>query len=169
MSNQPYDSTKDTQDHISLVQKWIRDFCHILTGRGSMHDFSKLNNPTEKEMFDIWRPELDRRTLGSPEYQDALKQMGEGLKLHYLNNSHHPEHYENGIAGMTLYDLVEMVCDWMAAAEGKGVPVDMDYLQKRFDISPQLRSIIENQFREIDVETISNNMPRNIFLKTWKK
>jgi hypothetical protein len=33
------------------------------------------------------------------------------------HNSHHPEHYGNrGISGMDLFDVVEMMCDWMAAA-----------------------------------------------------
>lgn len=159
-----YDCAEDVKEHIALVQKWIEDFRYILKGRGSVHDSSKLKSP-EKETFDEFTPKLKVLKFGSDEYKDALAQMGEGLKHHYKVNSHHPEHYPNGIDGMTLYEVVEMVCDWMAAAEKKGVAVDMDYLQKRFNISPQLRSIIENQFREIDTETISNNAPRNIFLK----
>lgn len=159
-----YDCTDDVKQHIALVNKWIDDFIYILKGRGSAHDASKLR-PPEKEMFDIYTPKLKVLQFGSDEYKKALSQMGEALKHHYTMNSHHPEHHKDGIDGMTLYEIVEMVCDWMAAAEKKGVPVDMDYLQKRFNISPQLRSIIENQFREIDAETISHNAPRNIFLK----
>lgn len=165
-----YDCTNEVKEHIGLVQKWmVNDFCHILKGRASVHDDSKLKDPIEKEMFDIWTPELKTRQAGTPEYAEALEQMGEGLKMHYSANSHHPEHYENGIDGMTLYDLIEMVCDWMAVCEKKEIPVDMQYLQDRFNIAPQLRSIIENTFREIDTETISNNAPRNIFLKKWNK
>jgi hypothetical protein len=160
-----YDCTEEVKEHIGLVQKWMNDFCYILKGRASVHDRSKLTNPDEKAMFDKWVPELKARTFGSPEYNEALEQMGEGLRMHYAANAHHPEHFPNGISGMTLYELVEMVCDWMAAAEKKGVPVDMEYLQKRFDIAPQLRSIIENTFNEIDIETISHNAPRNIFKK----
>lgn len=189
-----YDSTNDVKEHIGLVQKWIADFVTILNGRGKVHDASKLQ-PPEKECFDRWTPELQHLEFGSREYKLALEQMGEGLKHHYAVNAHHPEHHKylecNGcfkklpithkgwcdtcgythfterfhVDGMTLYNLVEMVCDWMAAAEKKGVPVDMDYLQQRFSISDQLRSIIENQFREIDRETISHNAPRNIFHK----
>lgn len=159
-----YDCTNDVKEHIGLVQKWIEDFRSILAGRGKVHDASKLRSP-EKEMFDEFTWRLKNTEFGSEEYEQQLKNMGEALQNHYKSNSHHPEHYPNGIDGMTLYEVVEMVCDWMAAAEKKDVPVDMDYLQKRFNISPQLRSIIENQFREIDTETISHNAPRNIF---WK-
>lgn len=159
-----YDCTDDVKQHITLVNKWIDDFIYILKGRGNVHDASKLKSP-EKEMFDEYTWKLNNTKFGSEEYQKQLEGMGEALKHHYAMNSHHPENHKDGIDGMTLYEVIEMVCDWMAAAEKKGVPVDMDYLQKRFNISPQLRSIIENQFREIDTETISHNAPRNIFLK----
>ena len=33
-------------------------------------------------------------------------------------NRHHPEHFgEDGIRGMNLPDVVEMLCDWKAASE----------------------------------------------------
>ena len=158
-----FDCTEDVKNHVALVQKWIKDFTYVLEGRASVHDESKLKNPIEKALFDKWTPELKKRTFGSPEYKAALEQMGEGLRLHYKANDHHPEHFANGIAGMTLYNLIEMVCDWMAAAEKKGSPVDMEYLQERFSIEPQLRSIIENTFHEIDTHMISNNVPITMF------
>jgi hypothetical protein len=71
--------------------------------------------------------------------------MGEALKHHYAANSHHPEHYENGIAGMSLLDLIEMVCDWKAATERHA---DGDLLrsieqnQDRFGYSDELKSIL---------------------------
>jgi hypothetical protein len=136
-----------------------------MNGRAMIHDASKLKDPREKALFDQWTPELQTRSFGSPEYQEALQQMGEGLKLHYAANEHHPEHFKNGIDGMTLYNLVEMVCDWMAAAEKKGIPIDMDYLQERFKISPQLRSIIENTFDEIDQGMTLNGVPVTNFRK----
>jgi len=167
-SEDAYDCTEDVKAHILLVQKWVDDFIYVLKGRANVHDESKLKNLQEKAMFDRWTPELQKREFGGPEYQEALKQMGEGLKLHYAANEHHPEHFENGIDGMTLYNLIEMVCDWMAAAEKKGTPVDLDYLQKRFNMAPQLRSIIENTFHELDIMIISNNMPMTIFTKYAK-
>ncbi len=159
-----YDCTEDIKNHIGLVQHWMELFSLIIEARAKVHDASKLL-PPEKEMFDEYTYKLKSTEFGSEEYQKQLEGMGEALKHHYRNNAHHPEHFENGVNGMTLFNLVEMVCDWMAAAEKKGVLVDMDYLQKRFDISPQLRSIIENTFKEIDNETISNNAPRGVFYK----
>lgn len=205
-----YDCTAEVKGHISLVQFWMAHFVNLLTDRAVVHDASKLNNMVEKQTFDTWTPELKTREAGTPEYQEALDQMGLGLKMHYQANSHHPEHYElwrcpvcqkvfdqeearidnrfsgdvrlcpaccadgtimectlepAGIYGMNLYDVVEMVCDWMAVCEKKGVPVDMDYLQGRFKMSPQLRAIIENTFMEVDVETVRGGLSRGPFLK----
>lgn len=159
-----YDCTNDVKEHISLVQKWINNFVWVMQGRAKVHDKSKLESP-EKEMFDEYTWRLKNTVFGSEEYQKQLDGMGEALKHHYQNNAHHPEHYPNGVDGMTLFNLVEMVCDWMAAAEKKNVAIDMDYLQSRFGISLQLRSIIENTLKEIDNETVSNNIPRNTFYK----
>lgn len=164
-----YDCTNDVKAHIALVQKWMKDFVGILQGRASVHDQSKLSNPEEKKMFDEWTPELQKRQAGTPEYAEALRFMGRGLQLHYMANEHHPEHYPNGINGMTLYNLIEMICDWMAVCEAKQIPVDMDYLQERFSIAPQLRSIIENTFKEIDRDVIAQSGTQNLFFYNWKQ
>ena len=47
---------------------------------------------------------------GSPEYFEKMKRWDKFFKHHYKNNSHHPAHYnEQGIYGMTIVDLVEMI------------------------------------------------------------
>lgn len=51
---------------------------------------------------------------------------------------------------MTLYDIVEMFCDWCAAAEKKRTVIDIDYLASRFSISPQLASILVNTMNDLD-------------------
>jgi len=145
-----YDSTVDVMEHKERVEYWIRNFISQLKGRSKVHDDSKLREP-EKAMFDIWVPELKRREFGSDEYKQALVEMGEGLKHHYDSNRHHPEHYENGINGMTIMDLVEMLCDWMAAAQAKKSRIDLSYLAERFGISDQLVEIIANTLREEDL------------------
>jgi hypothetical protein len=114
-----------------------------LVNRSDKHDESKLQEP-EKAMFDKFTPLLKETVFGSDEYKAALVDMGEALKHHYAANSHHPEHFENGVNGMTLVDLVEMVCDWNAAAFMKGEVPNLDYLANRFDLTDQLKAIITN-------------------------
>jgi hypothetical protein len=83
---------------------------------------------------------------GSPEYQSVVDQVAPALAHHYRHNPHHPEHYGTaGVAGMDLFDVVEMVCDWMAAA--KRHPEDgvkLGYNTRKFGIESQLAAIIAN-------------------------
>ncbi len=150
-----YDCTKDVKEHVGRVQKWMRDFSTQIIDRSRWHDKSKLEEP-EKSMFDKFTPRLKELTFGSDAYRQALAEMGAALKHHYQANRHHPEHYENGVSGMTLVDLTEMVCDWMAAAQVKETPIDLLYLAKRFNLSDQLVEIIANTLREDDLWRITN-------------
>ena len=60
-----------------------------------------------------------------------------------------------GVEGMTLIDLMEMLCDWKAASERHA---DGDVLksigmnQKRFNVSPQLQAILLNSAKEMLTE-----------------
>lgn len=141
-----YDSTQDTLDHIEKVQWRMKQMRDMLYLRSEVHDQSKLQ-PPEKAIFDIVTPKLKTLTYGSDEYKAALVEMGEGLTHHYAVNSHHPEHYTLGIDGMTLLDLLEMLCDWKAASERHA---DGDMLKSleinkaRFGISDQLAAILLN-------------------------
>ncbi|MEE9312342.1 MAG: DUF5662 family protein [Planctomycetota bacterium] len=138
-----YDCTLDTLEHKRLVAIRIIAFANLLLRRAAVHDDSKLQEP-EKSVFDIYRPKLDELELGSPAYKQALIEMGDGLQHHYEHNYHHPEHFEDGIAGMTLVDLAEMVCDWAAAAARTGASVDLDWGIKRFGLDAQTAKIIGN-------------------------
>jgi hypothetical protein len=72
-------------------------------------------------------------------------------------NSHHPEHYSNGIQGMSLLDVIEMLCDWKAAglrhADGnifKSLEINKD----RYKISTQLYSILFNTAKYIEEQNV---------------
>ena len=141
-----YDSTTDTLKHIKRVNELLGDASKELISRGQVHDDSKLVDP-EKAVFDEYTPKLKNSTYGSDEYNSFLKGMGEGLKHHYENNSHHPEHYENGIDGMDLFDLVEMLIDWKAAGErhaNGSLPRSLEMNKERFKIGDQLQQILLN-------------------------
>lgn len=109
-----YDSRPDTHEHIGVVRAYLLDVVRDLLARAHVHDQSKLESP-EVGVFDEFTPKLRDSTYGSDEYEGFRAAMGEGLKHHYAANSHHPEHYGDGIHGMDLLDLVEMLCDWKAA------------------------------------------------------
>ncbi len=103
----------ETLEHIKQVNAYVLDLVRKLLHSAKVHDTSKLCDP-EKELFRKYTPLLKDCTFGSPEYEGYLAEMKVALDHHYADpdNSHHPEHFENGIDGMTLMDLIEMICDW---------------------------------------------------------
>jgi len=118
--------------------------------RAQVHDASKLQ-PFEKSFFDEFTPRLKALTYGSPEYVACLAAMKPGLEHHYQNNRHHPEHHADGIRGMTLLDLVEMLCDWKAATERHAdgsLAKSLVHNRGRFAYSSELQQIFENTARE---------------------
>ena len=141
-----YDSRQDTLDHIQAVRDLLQIMSTALTVRGQVHDESKLH-PPEKEIFDEYTPKLKDTTYGSDEYKQYLEEMKVGLECHYANNSHHTEHYSDGIAGMDLLDLVELFCDWLAASKRHtdgDIRRSIEQNKERFGISDQLVSILHN-------------------------
>lgn len=163
-----YDCTNDVNEHVRKVRYWMGNFIRNLQARSEHHDKSKLQEP-EKSMFDVFTPRLKEIDFGSDEYKQALSDMGAALAHHYEHNRHHPEHFDNGVNGMTLADLLEMLCDWMAAAEAKHTAIDLDYLVSRFKIDDQLLSIIKNTLREEDFWNTVNGVPVVYFSKDGPK
>lgn len=148
-----YDSTADILHHIKRVNELMMEGAAELMQRGILHDLSKLKSP-EKEIFDKMTPKLKKVEYGSEQYKGFLKKMEPALKHHYAMNSHHPEHYPNGIDGMNLFDLVEMMVDWKAAGErhedGGDLHRSIHINADRFAIDAQLHQILRNTVDYID-------------------
>jgi hypothetical protein len=145
------DSTRDTKEHIHKVQKRLDEVTRRLTIRAVHHDMSKLAEP-EKSGYDRLSAKLQDIVYGSDEYRTALNEAQPVIDHHYAVNTHHPEHYPNGIAGMSLLDVIEMLCDWKAAGErtkGGNIAVSLAHNKERFGISDQLMAILENTVREL--------------------
>lgn len=154
---QAYDSCADTVEHIEEVRKPLAAVVEGLTARAAIHDASKLEDP-EKAIFDRFTPKLRDTTYGSKEYEKYLAAMGEGLNHHYRHNRHHPEFFKHGIRGMNLLDVIEMLCDWMAAtkrhADGD-IFRSIGHNRVRFQINDQLVQILHNtaEFLKTDRES----------------
>ena len=144
-----YDSEPDTREHIFQVAARLEAVCQELRLRGGRHDASKLDE-VEKPMYDAATPKLKLLVYGSNEYRDAVRDLGPALDHHHALNSHHPEHYDNGVSGMDLLDLIEMYCDW-AAASLRGKDGDMSESVRinlmRFAVEEPLRDIINNTWK----------------------
>ena len=141
-----YDSRPDTFKHAARVNALMHMMILELSERSQVHDLSKTR-PPELDVFNEYTPKLKRSTYGSDEYKGFLAAMGEGLAHHYANNRHHPEHFPDGINGMTLVDLIEMLADWKAATERHedgSLARSLTIQAERFGISDQLAAILRN-------------------------
>lgn len=147
----------ETRKHQQEVAKILVLFAQMLLERAMVHDASKLESP-EREIFIEFTPKLKGCTYGSEEYKTFLAQMKPALDHHYANNKHHPEYNDiNGftfqtgnncaINAMDLVDIVEMLCDWLAAtkrhADGD-IGKSIDINEKRFGINEQLSQLFRN-------------------------
>ncbi len=99
---------KRVEENCNLVAKKLIDvnteFAIAIAHRGRIHDSSKL------ELFEfenLWTDDPDSK-------------FKEALEHHHKGNSHHPEHFPNGIYDMSDLDLCEMVCDCVARSQEFG-------------------------------------------------
>ena len=153
----------ETRKHQQEVAKLLMSFAQRLLERAMVHDASKLESP-EREIFIEFTPKLKGSTYGSEEYKTFLAQMKPALDHHYAKNQHHPEFNDingfsfqtgqnNAIYAMDLVDIVEMLCDWLAAtkrhADGS-IGKSIDINEKRFGINEQLSQVFRNTAALLD-------------------
>lgn len=146
-----YDSTADTIDHINKVRARLYEIVERLKGRALVHDASKLQEP-EKSGYDALTIALKDCVYGSDAYRAALAEAKPVIDHHYAANDHHPEHYSNGVNGMSLMALVEMLADWKAASERTkqgSIAQSLAHNKTRFGISDQLAEILENTVTDL--------------------
>jgi hypothetical protein len=149
-----YDYIQDVLQHKRLVTEYMQMIASELFQRAAVHDNSKFL-PEEAEIYGRVVPKLKTLEYGSEEYKETVKELGPALQHHYEHNAHHPEHFEAGIDGMNLVDVIEMVCDWVAATRrsmSANVYQSLEVNRKRFDISPQMIRVISETILLLEKE-----------------
>lgn len=145
------DSKFKTMRHIETVRNYLDYVIRVLMERQRYHDQSKLESP-EVEIFEEYTPKLRGVMYGSEEYKKNMKEMKVAIDHHNANNRHHPEHFVNGVEGMDLIDLLEMICDWRAASlrhNDGDILKSIEINQKRFGYSNELKYILANTAHEL--------------------
>ncbi len=145
-----YDSKKDTLEHKVLVSHFMFLIIKDLMSRIEEHDKTKMEEG-EIELFDEYTPKLKDSTYGSPEYQQFLKDMKPALDHHYARYRHHPEHFPDGIDGMNLADLIEMLCDWKASSmrhQDGNILKSIELNKARFNYDSQINKIFINTVKD---------------------
>lgn len=146
-----YNSEPDTLRHIRRVNELLLVAAGDLLRRAAQHDESKLG-PEEKPHFDRLTPLLAGSEYMSKEYSEFLRELKPALDHHYWRNDHHPEYYPNGVNGMSLLALLEMLMDWKAASErhaSGNILASIEKNRSRFRLSGQLVEILINTAREM--------------------
>lgn len=150
MSDKVSSTKNDTYSHIIKVQRYLIKIVINLTTRSVYHDQTKFTDP-ELKIFSKFR-DGNKIEFGTTEYLLRLTELKEALDHHYMHNSHHPEHYKDGINDMTLMDLCEMLCDWMASSESSkngDILHSLEICRNRFNIDNQLYNVLKNTILEI--------------------
>ncbi len=141
----------DTRDHIAKVQAHMAEAVAILESRAARHDASKLEEP-ERSGFAALQLRLSDARYGTDEYRAVMAECRPVVEHHYAQNDHHPEYHAAGIAGMSLFSLLEMLCDWKAAGERTkegSIRQSLDVNRRRFAADRTLYAILENTAREL--------------------
>ncbi len=136
----------ETLKHIHEVRRLLFGMIEQIDKRARMHDLSKLESP-EKEIFGEHTPELAKCEYMSPEYKQLMEKVRPAIDHHYAKNTHHPEHFVNGINDMDLLDVLEMLVDWKAATlrnKAGNIRTSIDKNRERFKIDEQLTKILHN-------------------------
>lgn len=138
---------QETTRHIARVRELLGEAVYELHRRGRVHDQSKFA-PVEINALERLHEVIQQEgpaPYGSDAYRERTALLGPMLEHHYANNSHHPEHYPNGVAGMDLFDLVEMFFDWKAASErNSDDAMNLSYSVEKYGIPSMLESILRN-------------------------
>lgn len=141
-----YDARLEIHDHITKVRRHLLNIAEELLERAHTHDASKFRPPEVEEYLD-YEPVVETIPYGTPDNlaaRVALRTPGE--THHYKVSRHHPEHFQDGILGMTLVDLAEMLCDWKAASDtsGFGLVASIEANQERFGYGDELKRVLLN-------------------------
>jgi len=136
----------ETMKHREVVRKLMTAAAKELLDRADRHDDSKLQTP-EVEIFDQYTHQLASLTYGSADYKSTLEKIKPALEHHYANNTHHPEHYKQGVNDMDLFDVLEMLLDWKAASSrhnNGNILQSLSVNRERHGLSDQLHGILQN-------------------------
>lgn len=142
-----------TQKHQAEVKAQIKKLTSLMADRGETHDNSKLVAP-EIEVFAEHTPMLHALEYRSPAYEQSLANIQVALKHHYAVNRHHPEHYKDGLAGMNLVDLIELIADWKASSlrqDDGNLLISIQKNQEKYGYSDDLASVLYNTATLLDL------------------
>lgn len=135
------------------IAKHMAKFSGELLYRSSIHDLSKFSD----DEFDVNAANVQdfgKFPFNSPQELELRERLAPAQKLHKKRNRHHPEHFEDGVDGMNLIDVLEMLVDWKASSSrypGDSMRKSLNVCVERYNFSPQLVKILENTCKDFNL------------------
>lgn len=149
--------------HKRLVGRYLQRVTNALFQRAVEHDYSKFSRE-EFPQYAAALPRFEKAEYGSEEYKACCKSIQPAIDHHLRVNRHHPEFFPNGVNDMNLIDVVEMVCDWIAASQRvPGNTLRLDLQKERFGIDDQLFGLISRTVEALtpEAEQCNRDQVRN--------
>uniref|UniRef100_A0A6M3K9K7 Uncharacterized protein n=1 Tax=viral metagenome TaxID=1070528 RepID=A0A6M3K9K7_9ZZZZ len=145
----------DTRKHQQIVAAKLIAVAKRFLDRAVKHDSSKLDEPERSAYINpVYALNTEEVPYGSDRYKELTDQMGEGWEHHKSVNDHHIEFFipysvqtlNDPIRAMDMFALIEMLCDWIAAASRRGNEpgLALEHITKEFPINEQLQQVIRN-------------------------
>ena len=152
---------KDTREHQLAVARILMGVAKQLLDRAIKHDESKMHEPERSGYIEpVYALNAEKVEYASARYKELCSQMGEAWKHHEANNDHHIGFFvpysvqtlNDPIRCLDLICLLEMCCDWIAAAQRKGNDsvFALDAMCKKYSMDEQLAQIIRNTLATIE-------------------
>ena len=137
--------------HKFWVFFYMSKICCVLMLRAFRHDASKFTKH-EEPYFRKYATRLGKSKYGSKEYEGHKQSIKIALRHHYENNQHHPEFYEDGYAGMSMLDKLEMLADWQSSTKRNGGDIfeSIEIGQKRFGYSETEKQLLIRTIKEFN-------------------
>lgn len=134
--------------HKESVRILLTTFIKELRERIESHDNSKFDKEEFKPFVSVWNKfkEVD---YCSKEYYECLDSVKDAVARHHRLNRHHPKHFQNGVNGMNIIDVIEMIADWYAASKRyktQSFEQNLILAKEEHNIDSQLFEIILNTF-----------------------
>ena len=143
MTEKEIEGINTIREHIEKVGFLLTHVSNLLMLRAVTHDRTKFFEEDLNEHLKAFEEKRGRNLkYGSAEYAEHMEKYSDLAEGHYALNRHHPESHANRINDMNLIDLLEMLCDW--CAQPTDIHKSIEINAEKYDISPQLRRILEN-------------------------
>jgi hypothetical protein len=146
------DSTPEVFRHNRAVSRILIQIALRLFFEGVVHDKDKLFTGI-KEVWDRFTPRK-KLVYGSREYYEHLAGMDPARQEHYRLADHHPEHFPNGVNGMTLVGLCVYFADNVDTCRQHGdgnIANSFRINERRHKYGKVLEDIFINTARELEL------------------